>query len=201
MPVHVTTRYQGSPDGGIPPSMSDMGDPFIGLARASAVTTTSSWGRESAWFRSTIRCCWPRRSPPWTTFPTADFCSASVRGGYEKRRRSWGAISASMGSNQGSGASDEGSGPKTKRSFTGNSTIFRRSVRPPPSRKPHPPIFLGGSAKNVFKRVVAWGDGWMPTRATPEDIKMPGPPWVSSPLPPDVIPIPSRSRSTVSERP
>ena len=39
MPVHVTTRYQGSPDGRIPPSMSDMGDPFIGLARASAVTT------------------------------------------------------------------------------------------------------------------------------------------------------------------
>ena len=23
-----------------------------------------------------------------------------------------------------------------------------------------------------FKRVVAWGDGWMPIRATPEDIKM-----------------------------
>jgi alkanesulfonate monooxygenase SsuD/methylene tetrahydromethanopterin reductase-like flavin-dependent oxidoreductase (luciferase family) len=23
----------------------------------------------------------------------------------------------------------------------------------------------------VFKRVVAWGDGWMPTRATPDDIK------------------------------
>jgi alkanesulfonate monooxygenase SsuD/methylene tetrahydromethanopterin reductase-like flavin-dependent oxidoreductase (luciferase family) len=42
---------------------------------------------------------------------------------------------------------------------------------PKPSQKPHPPIFLGGSAKNVFKRVVAWGDGWMPTRATPEDIK------------------------------
>jgi probable F420-dependent oxidoreductase len=42
---------------------------------------------------------------------------------------------------------------------------------PKPIQKPHPPVFLGGSAKNVFKRVVAWGDGWMPTRATPEEIK------------------------------
>src|SRR5437879_11857623 len=42
--VHVTTRYQGSPDGAIPPSMSDMADPFLALARASAVTTTLKRG-------------------------------------------------------------------------------------------------------------------------------------------------------------
>jgi hypothetical protein len=24
----------------------------------------------------------------------------------------------------------------------------------------------------VFKRVVAWGDGWMPVRVTPEQVKM-----------------------------
>src|SRR5437667_11838093 len=44
IPVHVTTRYQGSPDGAIPPSMSDMADPFVALARASAVTTTLKLG-------------------------------------------------------------------------------------------------------------------------------------------------------------
>jgi alkanesulfonate monooxygenase SsuD/methylene tetrahydromethanopterin reductase-like flavin-dependent oxidoreductase (luciferase family) len=42
---------------------------------------------------------------------------------------------------------------------------------PKPCQKPHPPIFLGGSARNVLQRIVAWGDGWMPTRATPEDVK------------------------------
>jgi probable F420-dependent oxidoreductase len=42
---------------------------------------------------------------------------------------------------------------------------------PKPVQKPHPPIYLGGSAANVFKRVAEWGDGWMPTRATPQDIK------------------------------
>ena len=36
---------------------------------------------------------------------------------------------------------------------------------PKPAQKPHPPIFLGGTARNVFERVVEYGDGWMPARA------------------------------------
>ena len=42
---------------------------------------------------------------------------------------------------------------------------------PKPASKPHPPVILGGFAKNVFKRVVDYGDGWMPTRVTPDDIR------------------------------
>lgn len=33
---------------------------------------------------------------------------------------------------------------------------------PKPATRPHPPIILGGKAPNVFKRIVAWGDGWVP---------------------------------------
>src|SRR5438093_12466723 len=55
IPVHVTTRYQGSPDGAIPPSMSDMADPFLALARASAVSTTLKLG--------TGICLVPERNP------------------------------------------------------------------------------------------------------------------------------------------
>ena len=33
---------------------------------------------------------------------------------------------------------------------------------PKPLQTPHPPILLGGTAPNVLKRVVAWGDGWIP---------------------------------------
>ena len=43
---------------------------------------------------------------------------------------------------------------------------------PKPHQKPHPPVLLGGMAKNVFKRVVAWGDGWFPSYVTPDDVKM-----------------------------
>ncbi len=38
---------------------------------------------------------------------------------------------------------------------------------PKPAQVPHPPVLLGGMAKNVFKRVAAWGDGWLPNMATP----------------------------------
>ncbi len=38
VPVRSSSRYGGTPDGSIPTSMSDSGDPLIGLARASAVT-------------------------------------------------------------------------------------------------------------------------------------------------------------------
>jgi alkanesulfonate monooxygenase SsuD/methylene tetrahydromethanopterin reductase-like flavin-dependent oxidoreductase (luciferase family) len=42
---------------------------------------------------------------------------------------------------------------------------------PKPAQKPHPPVILGGHAKNVLERIVEWGDGWLPNRATPEDIE------------------------------
>ena len=43
---------------------------------------------------------------------------------------------------------------------------FPRSVQ-----RPHPPVYLGGMARNVFKRVVEWGDGWMPIGVTPEQVR------------------------------
>jgi probable F420-dependent oxidoreductase len=41
---------------------------------------------------------------------------------------------------------------------------------PKPVQKPHPPVLLGGNAKNVLQRVAKWGDGWLPNRATPDQI-------------------------------
>ena len=40
---------------------------------------------------------------------------------------------------------------------------------PKPAQNPHPPVLLGGSAKKVFKRAVAWGDGWIPG-VDPKDV-------------------------------
>ena len=42
---------------------------------------------------------------------------------------------------------------------------------PKPAQKPHPPILLGGNASNVLQRVARWGDGWLPTRATPSQVE------------------------------
>ncbi len=42
---------------------------------------------------------------------------------------------------------------------------------PKPIQKPHPPVLLGGNAPNVLQRVVRWGDGWLPNRVTPDRIE------------------------------
>jgi len=44
-------------------------------------------------------------------------------------------------------------------------------MNPKPARKPHPPVYMGGNAKNVLQRVVQYGDGWLPIGVSPEDIK------------------------------
>ena len=41
---------------------------------------------------------------------------------------------------------------------------------PRPVQRPHPPIILGGWAQNVYKRVVEYGNGWLPLRARPEGV-------------------------------
>jgi probable F420-dependent oxidoreductase len=42
---------------------------------------------------------------------------------------------------------------------------------PKPVQQPHPPIILGGHAKNVLRRVVAHADGWLPNRITPAELE------------------------------
>lgn len=42
---------------------------------------------------------------------------------------------------------------------------------PKPKQKPYPPIVLGGAAKNVLKRVVDHADGWLPNRITPGELE------------------------------
>jgi probable F420-dependent oxidoreductase len=35
---------------------------------------------------------------------------------------------------------------------------------PKPVQKPHPPVHIGGNGPNTLKRVISYGDGWMPNR-------------------------------------
>lgn len=44
-------------------------------------------------------------------------------------------------------------------------------VYPKPAQKPYPPIVIGGAAKNVLKRIVDHADGWLPNRVTTDELK------------------------------
>jgi probable F420-dependent oxidoreductase len=39
---------------------------------------------------------------------------------------------------------------------------------PKPVQKPHPPVLIGAASRWARRRVVAWGDGWMPNFTNPE---------------------------------
>ncbi len=41
---------------------------------------------------------------------------------------------------------------------------------PKPVQKPNPPVLVGGSGPHVLRRVVAYGDGWMPFRVSGSDL-------------------------------
>ena len=173
IPVHTTSRYGGSADGAIPASMSDMADPFIGLAQAAAVTTTLKLG--------TGICLVPERNPLMLAkvIATLDRFSngrfifgigagwlkeeTEIMGGNFEHR--WGQTREAILAMKALWTQDEAEYHGTFYDFPPVRSF------PKPVQQPHPPVLLGGSARNVFQRVVAWGDGWMPVRATPDDIE------------------------------
>ena len=42
---------------------------------------------------------------------------------------------------------------------------------PKPAQKPHPPVIIGGMARRVLRRVAEHADGWMPNRVTPAQVE------------------------------
>jgi probable F420-dependent oxidoreductase len=54
--------------------------------------------------------------------------------------------------------------------YSGKHVQFERIwCWPKPAQKPHPPIIVGGNGPGVIKRVIAYGDEWMPNRIGGDD--------------------------------
>jgi len=173
IPVKYTSRYPGSADGSLPAAASRIADPFVALARASAVTQTIKLG--------TGICLVPEHNPLVLakTIATLDHISngrvlfgigagwlkeeTEILGGNFPHR--WSQTREAVLAMKELWTKDEAE-------FHGKFYDFP-PVRssPKPAQKPHPPVLLGGAAANVFKRAAAWGDGWLPIRVTPEDVK------------------------------
>ena len=173
IPVQTTSRYGGTPDGSIPPFMADMGDPFIGLAMASATTTRIMLG--------TSICLVPEHSPLVQAKQIAalDYHSGGrfifgigagwlreeteIMGGDFDHR--WTQTREAIEVMKALWTQDEAE-------YHGRYFDFPMiKVFPKPAQNPHPPVFLGGNARNVFRRVVAYGDGWIPVRVSPEEVQ------------------------------
>lgn len=173
LPVNTVTPWPGAPDGKIPKVYADMADPFISLARASAVTTTLKLG--------TGICLVPERNPLLLAkeVATLDMWSKGrflfgIGAGWLKEETEimGGNFEHRWGQTREAVLAMKQLWTRTSAEFHGRFYDFPPVYSfPRPVQKPHPPVILGGMAPNVLKRVVAWGDGWMPNRVTPEQIK------------------------------
>ncbi len=172
VPVESASPFPAT-GGEIPWTYSHFTDPYIALARASAVTTTLKL--------ATGITLMPQRNPLLLAKEIAalDFHSdgrfilgvgtgwlreeVEIFGGNFQRR--WTQTREALDVMKALWTQDAAE-------FHGEFFDFPpvRSY-PKPKQKPYPPIVLGGAAKTVLERVVAHADGWLPNRITPADLK------------------------------
>jgi probable F420-dependent oxidoreductase len=173
LPVNTDSPWPGSADGKVPKVYADIVDPFIALGRASAVTTTIKLG--------TGICLVPERNPLILAkeVATIDMYSKGrfqfgIGAGWlrEETEIMGGDFPHRWAQTREAILAMKQLWTTVESEFHGKYYDFPPVYSfPMPVQRPHPPVLLGGMAKNVFKRIVEYGDGWMPNRVTPEDIK------------------------------
>ena len=172
IPTQFSTGYPGSRDGRIPEGAKRIADPFVALGRASAVTTKIQLG--------TGICLVPERNPLLLAKEIASLDQYSggrflfgIGAGWLKEETEimggdfahrWTQTRDAILAMKQLWTTDESS-------YQGKYYNFPPVISfPKPAQRPHPPVLLGGSSKHVFKRIVEWGDGWVPTIASVEQI-------------------------------
>ena len=171
LPVNSSSQF---PSGGpIPETYAHFADPFIALARASSVTSTIKLG--------TGITLVPERNPLLLAGEIASLDRFSdgrflfgIGAGWNREETElmggdfdhrWTQVRESI-------LAMKELWTKEEAEFHGRFYNFPPvKCNPKPVQQPHPPVILGGMAKNVLRRVVAWGDGWMPNRITPGELE------------------------------
>jgi probable F420-dependent oxidoreductase len=172
LPVTTVTPF---PLGGpIPAFYADLIDPFVGLARASAVTKTIKLG--------TGICLVPERNPLLLAkeIATLDHFSGGrflfgIGAGWLKEETEimGGDFAHRWTQTQEAVMAMKALWTQEEAEYHGRYYDFPpvRSF-PKPAQKPHPPIVLGSiTSRRVFQRIVAWGDAWMPVGVSLEEMK------------------------------
>ena len=173
IPVRSASRFPGSADGVIPESYAHFIDPFVALARASGATTRIKLG--------TGIVLVPERHPLLLAkeISTLDLFSGGrfmfgIGAGWlrEETEIMGGDFDHRWTQTRESILAMKELWTKTEAEFHGRYYNFPPvKSYPKPAQKPHPPVILGGHAKTVLERVVAWGNGWLPNRITPEGLR------------------------------
>jgi len=173
IPVKTTSRFPGAADGVIPEAYAHFVDPFVALARASGMTTRIKL--------ATGIVLVPERHPLLLAkeVSTLDLFSGGrflfgIGAGWLKEETELlgGDFAHRWTQTRESVLAMKELWTKPEAEFHGKYYDFPPvKSNPKPAQRPHPPVLLGGAAKNVLERVVAWGDGWLPNRITPDQLR------------------------------
>ena len=153
--------------GELPPDYSHNLDMFLGLTAAAAATKRIRLG--------TGICLVMERDPITTAKEVASLDHISggrldfgIGGGWNREEmenhgmpweRRWKVVRERVEAMQAIWTHDEAS-------YDGEFVKFDRIFSwPKPVQKPYPPIYVGGDAAGTFKRVLSYGDGWVPMLA------------------------------------
>ena len=172
LPVHSDSPFPAS-GGAIPDTYRHFSDPFIALARASGVTNKIKLG--------TGITLVPERNPLVLakTISALDYYSGGrflfgIGAGWNREETTimggdfdhrWTQTRESIEALKELWTKDEAEYHGRYYDFP---PVF---CYPKPAQKPHPPVILGGHARNVLQRVARWGDGWLPNRSDPAEIE------------------------------
>ena len=173
IPVKTTSRFPGSADGVIPETYAHFIGPFVALARASGVTRRIKLGTGIVLIPERHPLLLAKEVSTLDLFSGGRFLfgigagwlreETEIMGGDFDHR--WTQARESI-------LAMKELWTKPEAEFHGRYYDFPLvKSNPKPIQKPHPPVILGGAAKTVLERVVAWGDGWLPNHVTPEQLR------------------------------
>jgi probable F420-dependent oxidoreductase len=173
IPVRSASRFPGSADGVIPESYAHFVDPFVALARASGATSRIKLGTGIVLVPERHPLLLAKEVSTLDLFSGGRFLfgigagwlreETEIMGGDFDHR--WTQVRESI-------LAMKELWTKTEAEYHGTYYDFPPvKSYPKPAQKPHPPVILGGHARNVLERVVAWGNGWLPNRITPEGLR------------------------------
>src|SRR3989440_6176483 len=173
IPVKTASRFPSSPDGVIPETYSHFVDPFVALACAAGATTRIKLGTSIVLVPERHPLLLAKEVSTLDVFSGGRFLFGIGAGWLREETEIMGGdFDHRWTQTRESVLAMKELWTKPEAEFHGKYYKFPAvKSNPKPAQKPHPPVLLGGAAKNVLQRVVAWGDGWLPNRITPEQVR------------------------------
>ena len=173
LPVNPITKYPGT-GGDIPTLYGEMADPFVLLSFMAAVTTNLRL--------ATGICLVPERHPLTLAKTVSTLDNFSVGRVILGVGTGWLPEETEL-----YGTKFAARWPHTREAVLAMKALWKEGTAaaagkyvsfpevrcdPLPVQRPYPPVIIGAAgSETTIKRIVAWGDGWLPVMPPPEEVR------------------------------